>query len=158
MEKINKTIDKIVDIVSIYLFLMLFGTVLLQVFFRYILNTPLIWSEELSRYIFIWISFLGWVLATRNRTHIKVNIVLDSLPTKIKFITSIFIQFLIIIFSTSLIFLGFRMAKISINSPTITLFFTFAYIYAVVPISAALIIFYSIRELMENFKKYKNIN
>ena len=46
-----------------------------QVFFRYALNQPLTWSEELSRYLFIWIVFLATWAAFRQGLHLGVNAV-----------------------------------------------------------------------------------
>lgn len=49
---------------------------LLQVVLRYAFNAPLRWSEELARYVFVWISFLGLYLAYRRGAHLG----LDLLP------------------------------------------------------------------------------
>ncbi len=155
MEKVNsfkKKLDKFVDIIIVILFIIIFSVVLLQIFFRYVLNSPLTWSEELSRYLFIWISFLGWTLATRHNTHIKVEFVINTLPPKIKFIIRLFTQIIIIFFMGMLIYLGIRMAARSVDVPTITLFFTYAYIYAIVPIASAIILFYSILDFINMIK------
>ena len=34
---------------------------------------PLVWSEELARYVFIWVAFLGWIVATERRSHIAIT-------------------------------------------------------------------------------------
>lgn len=150
--KCKETMDKMVNILVVSLFLIVFASVLLQIFLRYVLNSPLTWSEELSRYLFIMICFLGWTLATRNRTHIKVNFILEALPQKIRFTVKIFIQILVLVFTVALIYLGARMAYKSIDVPSITLFFGFAYIYAFIPISGAIIFFYTILETIDLFK------
>ncbi len=155
MEKLNnfrKKLDKFVDIIIVILFTIIFSVVLLQIFFRYVLNSPLTWSEELSRYLFIWISFLGWTLATRHNTHIRVEFAINALPTKIRFIIKIISQIIIIFFVGMLAYLGIRMAARSVDVPTITLFFTYAYIYAIVPISSAIILFYTILDFIDMIK------
>ncbi len=155
MEKLNnfrKKLDKFVDIIIVILFTIIFSVVLLQIFFRYVLNSPLTWSEELSRYLFIWISFLGWTLATRHNTHIRVEFAINALPTKIRFIIKIISQIIIIFFVGMLAYLGIRMAARSVDVPTITLFFTYAYIYAIVPIASAIILFYTILDFIDMIK------
>jgi len=47
--------------------------VLLQVVSRYLLDNSLTWTEELSRYLFAWIIFLGAALGLRDQSHIKVD-------------------------------------------------------------------------------------
>lgn len=44
-----------------------------QVFFRFVLNASLTWSEELSRFAFIWLVYMGAVLGAKERIHIRVT-------------------------------------------------------------------------------------
>lgn len=46
-----------------------------HVFFRYVMKTPLTWSEEATRYLFIWFVFMGVSYGIRNDSHIRVNII-----------------------------------------------------------------------------------
>ena len=152
LSRLKEIMDKVVDVLVVFLFLIIFASVLLQIFLRYLLNFPLTWSEELSRYLFIMVCFLGWTLATRNKSHIKINFILDALPQKIRFTVKIFVQMLVLVFAAALVYLGSRMTYRSIDVPSITLFFGFAYIYAFVPISGAIILFYTILETIDLLK------
>lgn len=51
-----------------------------QVVWRYALNSPLTWSEEISRFLFAWIVFLGAAAAVREGTHIRIDLFVDRLP------------------------------------------------------------------------------
>jgi TRAP-type C4-dicarboxylate transport system permease small subunit len=55
--------------------------IFLQVIFRYIINFPLAWSEELARFLFIWMTFVGGYVAARRGQHIGVELVQNMLPT-----------------------------------------------------------------------------
>ena len=57
---------------AITLFVLMVGLVLAQVVARKFFE-PLVWSEELARYLFIWVAFLGWVVATERRSHIAIT-------------------------------------------------------------------------------------
>ncbi len=46
-----------------------------HVFFRYVMKAPLTWTEESTRYMFIWFVFMGVSYGIRNDTHIRVNII-----------------------------------------------------------------------------------
>ncbi|MEO8133837.1 MAG: TRAP transporter small permease [Betaproteobacteria bacterium] len=54
--------------------------VFLQVLSRYLFNTPLGWSEEVARFAFVWLSFLGAAILIRTDGHIRVTLLVDALP------------------------------------------------------------------------------
>ena len=45
-----------------------------QVFFRYVLNQSLFWSEELARYLLVWLTFLGATVAYRRKAHPGIDV------------------------------------------------------------------------------------
>ncbi|MDO4481512.1 MAG: TRAP transporter small permease [Bacillota bacterium] len=51
-----------------------------QIVTRFILKTPLPWSEELARYMFIWLVWVGAAFATKERKHIRIDVVVSRLP------------------------------------------------------------------------------
>lgn len=57
-------------------------SVILGIFFRYVLKSPLSWVEEFSRLNFIWATFLGACVATRQKDHLKVTIFSEKLSPK----------------------------------------------------------------------------
>lgn len=139
MSRFVALLNRAIDVLAIALFTILFGVVLLQVGFRYILDSPLVWSEELSRYLFIWISLLGWTLAARNKTHINVVLLLNLCPPRLRRGLAMFNDVATAAFALILIRYGTDMAIRSLDVPSITLFFGFALIYAAVPACAAVI-------------------
>jgi TRAP-type C4-dicarboxylate transport system permease small subunit len=55
-----------------------------QIFFRYMFNVPLGWSEELARFAFVWVSFMGASALMRAKEHINVTVFLDVMPARMK--------------------------------------------------------------------------
>ena len=55
--------------------------ILLQVFCRYILNAPLAWPEEASRYMMVWITFLVTPFAYRDNQFIRLETLFEKLST-----------------------------------------------------------------------------
>jgi TRAP-type C4-dicarboxylate transport system permease small subunit len=51
-----------------------------QVLLRNVLGLPLVWSEELARYLTIWLTFLGGAIATANDEHVVVDVIVTMLP------------------------------------------------------------------------------
>lgn len=77
-EKANAAAQQIVTIAFMAMTVLIF----LQVLFRYVIQASLSWSEELARYFFIWLTFIGACVATRERTHIKVTMLIDTIKNK----------------------------------------------------------------------------
>ncbi|MCZ2721929.1 TRAP transporter small permease [Marinomonas sp. 15G1-11] len=65
--------------------------ILLQVFFRYVLNNSFPWSEELARYLMVWMTFLTLPVVSRLKQHAALEIILGSLPHKLNTILQLII-------------------------------------------------------------------
>src|SRR5260221_10133482 len=61
-----------------------FALVLTQVFFRYVLNESLFWSEEVVRYSLVWSTLLGAAVVAHQRAHIRIEILELLLPPTAK--------------------------------------------------------------------------
>src|SRR5215471_5426392 len=56
------------------------------------LGDPLIWTDELSRFLMVWLAVFGWVLATRRRIHVRIRFFQDRLPSSAHKGTELMIQ------------------------------------------------------------------
>lgn len=155
MDTLKRILAKGVNFVAVVLFILVFVTVLLQIFSRYVLNSPLIWTEELCRYTFIWIAMLGWVMGTRNHSHLGVNVVLDALPHRLQIIARLIIKLLTLIFMVILGYYGAVMVGKTISKQTYTLFFTYGVVYGIVPVTALLITLYTLADSLELLKRWQ---
>lgn len=54
--------------------------VCLNVFFRYVLNSGLVWADEVPGFLLVWIAFLGAYLAARDDGHIAFDMLVDAFP------------------------------------------------------------------------------
>jgi TRAP-type C4-dicarboxylate transport system permease small subunit len=58
--------------------------ILVQVFLRYVVKASLPWSEELARYLMVWIGLLGASLALQEGRHIEVTLLLERVPRRVR--------------------------------------------------------------------------
>lgn len=80
-------------------FIAMFFAILLQVLFRYVLGDPLVWPFEFSVYCYIYVIYIGAVVAARRQTHISFDIIFEILPENIRLVLSIITNsFIAIIF------------------------------------------------------------
>ncbi|POQ99190.1 C4-dicarboxylate ABC transporter permease [Alkalispirochaeta sphaeroplastigenens] len=69
--------------VPIGAFLVMFGTFLLQVFFRYVLRSPLTWTQEVIVLSFVWVVIFGASYTMREKGHVKFTMVYDMAPPRV---------------------------------------------------------------------------
>jgi len=148
-----KKTDYILAIILGIIVLVMFA----QVVFRYTLNNSLSWSEELAKYLFIWLCFLGAAVGIRDRIHIGVDFLADRLPVKWKQYLELFNIFLITGFCGIIAAVGFLWVfKTSGTlSPAIRLPLNIAF-YAALPTASLLSVVYGIIRITEDIKKMKN--
>ena len=132
------------------------GIVSINVFSRYVLNHSLGWASELSRYIFIWVTFLGAVLAYDKNEHIGLDFIIDMLPAKIKPIIKLIGDLLILFVLVILLKTGITVATVTSNtSPALGI--VLGKVYTVVPISAVAMIIINLKKVKTRFSELLNI-
>lgn len=48
------------------------------------MNVPLAWTDEMSRFVMIWLAVFGWVIGTRKRAHVRIRFFHDLLPMMVR--------------------------------------------------------------------------
>lgn len=96
-----KVLDEKLEL-SICIVLMSLMTVIIfvQVIMRYVMHNSLVWSEELARYLFIWLIYIGISYGAKIMKHIKIEAALGLFPMKVR---------PIIIIIGDVLFLGFSL-------------------------------------------------
>jgi TRAP-type C4-dicarboxylate transport system permease small subunit len=137
---LTAALDRWTCIACIALFVAILAVMVLQVTFRYALNAPLTWTEELARYLFIWACFLGAPVATRRGNHVTIAFVSDRLPRGLGRAVTAGIQVLSLVFFVQLAIQGAVLTVRSHTVEAITLPIPWSLIYLAVPLSAVLMI------------------
>jgi TRAP-type C4-dicarboxylate transport system permease small subunit len=117
------------------------------VFYRYILNDSISWTEELARYLMVWFALLGMGLALKDNSHVGVSFFLERMPRKVTPIVKIIgeclvLLFLLVLFRYSLNHL--QVVKMQ-TSPSIGIPMVFP--YAAITIGSFLMILECLRHL-----------
>lgn len=124
--------------------------VLIGVTTRYVVGSQVSWSEELARFLLIWIGILGAAYASGQKMHLAIELLEPKLEGAKKKNLRLIISSLVILFAlTVMIIGGFRLIYITHTlgqlSPAMRI--PMAFIYSVVPISGILIIYFKILEI-----------
>lgn len=137
-----KKIIAVLDWMQILLFGGLVSLSFVSVFSRYVLNFSLTWAEELTRYMFVWLVYLGASLCIRRRKHIVMDIVIASMKPGMKRIFSVINNIIMLAFVLVLAQQGFRMMPILSTQASTALQLPMSFVYAAVPVSAILMALY----------------
>jgi len=80
-----KIFDVLCDSTSIVILNLTVAVVFLQVIARYVLQIPIGWTEEVARFAFIWMVFLGIAITERQKAHFRITFVVDRFPGRARF-------------------------------------------------------------------------
>jgi TRAP-type C4-dicarboxylate transport system permease small subunit len=149
-----RVVDRLVDWVAVAAFAGMFSCVLAQVLFRYFLGAPLVWSDELARYLFVWASFLGWILAARRRSHLSIDMLATKLPARGQAALRMLGALAGVSFAGLLVFYGWRIMLRNLDVDTTTLFFSQGVVYAIVPVAALAVGLYALADLRAALRAY----
>lgn len=116
-DKILRYLNNIEDFALVSMFIAMVAIIFSQVIMRKVFNNSLSWSEELGKFLFVWISWLGISIGHRRREHIKITMVVEKLPYKAKKIVEALSELILIIICSIVIYYGILMIGIQVNIP-----------------------------------------
>lgn len=149
MNAMKRGLDRVLTWAVVVLFATLVVDVAWQVFARQVLNEPSGWSEELAKYLFIWLGLFGSALVFGERGHIAVDFAIKKLPEKIKVGIMVLVQLAILAFTgLVLIWGGYLVVQLAWNQNLTGLPVNVGPLYLAVPVSGVLIAFYTIYHLV----------
>ena len=129
MTPLLRGLDWILDQVTLLLLTLLLLVVGAQIFARYVLNHSLFWSEELARYLFIYLVFLGAAIALRRDGHIQVSFFVDRLPPGVRRAVAVAGDVLLLAFAGTVLVQSVRLAAMVWTVPTAALLIPWTLVY-----------------------------
>ncbi len=136
VERINRALEVGVQV----LMAVLTVTVFTQVIFRFLLQQPLSWSEEVGRYVFVWVIWLGTALAVAERGHPGMDFVVGYFSPRWQRLTDIVINLMIAAALTTVAYTGTRLVVGNMSQPSPAMEIPMGIPYAAIPLSAAVML------------------
>lgn len=128
---------------------MIFVT-LAQVVFRYLIEAPLPWSEELARYCFVWIVFLGGAIGLSRGFHLGVDLFVNMLPAPARRGLDMLTSALIAAFAVIVIYASFPVINMNMFQRSPALGVQMSWIYVAIPVSMALIFLICVERIVRD--------
>ncbi|MFC6998935.1 TRAP transporter small permease [Rufibacter roseus] len=149
---IRKKIDSLLFGLLVFLMAFMVLNVLWQVASRYVLRSPSSFTDELARFLLIWVGLLGSAYVTGKKLHLAIDIIPSKMTGKGAKNLSIFINILVALFALFvMVWGGLKLVYITLtlNQTSAALNVPLGYVYSVLPLSGLLIIYYSFMNLTE---------
>ncbi len=154
-----KQVVRVVDALLKWTVIIVMGinvlNVLWQVFTRFVLNNPSSWTEELARYLLIWVSLLGASYAHRLKMHLAIETLTDKFAGKTKYYANVFIQSVVFLFAFFVMVAGGAYLvnlTFTLQQMSAALQIPLGYVYLAIPLSGILIMFYSAVFIIEDYR------
>ena len=112
--------------------------VFLQVIYRYALTQPLYWSEEVARYLFVWISIVGAALGLQKRGHFGLDLFYRMLPNKGRRFLQFIIYLLMGVVVLVILVQGISLVEKTSLQESPAMGISMGWAYACLPVGAAL--------------------
>lgn len=149
IDYVNKIVGILVGLMLAFMSLL----VIVQVVFRFVIKTPLHWSEELSRYLMIYIVFMGVALVLRKQRMIAIEFISETINETMRKALKTIVMLIVISFSLILLVQGIGILDRVSGQTSAGLGIKMSYSYAAIPMGAALLIMNAVAVIMESFMK-----
>ena len=148
MSRIMRALDRFLFVTIGLLLLGMVVDVAIQVFFRYVIEDPPTWTEELARYLFAWQIFIAAGLAFGRGSHIVVDVLLLVLPSGKQRLLAGVTDAIVLGFLSVLVWLGISMVQLTSNTYSTAMGLNMGIVYASLPLGAAISVLYVVMHLI----------
>ncbi len=122
------------------LLLGVFLVILLQILSRYLPLPAPVWTEELSRWLWVWLVFVGIAEVERTDAHLKMDLLAPLLPPRFRTLIFLVIDMVSLVVFVELIRIGYKGALRSMEATSVTLPVTLVFFYAAYPVAGVFIV------------------
>ena len=152
LAKLKKVINNVIKYVLIALLVAMCAVVFWQVVSRYVIGKSSRWSEEVARYIMVWIAFIGAAAGVTNKSHLGFTLLTKRIKDeRLHKAVTLFSYLMLIFFSYALVHYGYIYAVEGAKQRMMSLPVTMSWVYGVIPAGGLLIILNSIFEIIGLF-------
>ena len=155
MQRFQHRLNRVLEVLLIFLMTVLVLDVLWQVFSRYLLSSPSSFTDELAGFLLIWVGVLGAAYVAGRKEHLAIDILIQrSPPSRQRFLLYL-IHSLIFLFALSVMVIGgvyLMYTRFVLEVKSAALQLPLGYVYIVLPISGLIIMYYELIHVL-NLKR-----
>ena len=134
------------------LMLLLVFIVFSQVALRYLTYQPLVWTEEIGRYVFIWLSLIGAAAGTQRAGHFAIDFLPRSLPRRAGHVLKAVIRIVETALYGTMCWTGFLVTKVTHQQMSSSIDMPMSIPYAALPVAGLLLCVSSLRNAVTELR------
>jgi TRAP-type C4-dicarboxylate transport system permease small subunit len=142
---VDKLLDRLIEAACAVAVVALTVIVSLQVFNRFVLKTPLAWSEDLAMLLFQWVVFLGAALGVKRMRHFGIELVVRKFPETMRRWVELLTPVVMAIVAFVMIVQGWTILTFNRNRTYPTMDLTYIWAFLPIPPAGVLILIYLVQ-------------
>ncbi|AXV67523.1 TRAP transporter small permease [Pseudoalteromonas sp. SSMSWG5] len=151
MTKLNSHLNSLIERILIVAMIAIVAVVTWQVFSRFILRSPSSYTEELARFLLMWIGVLGASYAYRTRAHLGLDLFYQKMVPTLRRKCTFIIELSVLITASCILVYGgslLMMLSFELEQSSAALGINMGFVYAVLPLSGLLIVFNCVENIV----------
>lgn len=153
---LKKIYNNLEEIIGTALFVIMLVILVVQTLTRQGIGVPLVWTEELSKLLFIYAGYLGIAASIKDNSHVSIDVFVKKFPEKVQKWIYIFNQLLILAALITVFVVSLTIVDRHAHLTIVTLKISYAYMYAALPILTLLMVYRLIERLVKEWRKSKS--
>lgn len=153
LDRLIKIVYKIVLAAVIAMGLVMLVVAWAHVFYRYVLNDSLSWSEELLKILLVWFCLLSTTIISVRREHVSIVVFKQMMPLKVNHALTFIAQLLMLAASVVVLCIGINFVIVAGLRMTPVLRIPYRYTFSAIPVSFAILTLYEFRNTIADFLK-----
>jgi TRAP-type C4-dicarboxylate transport system permease small subunit len=155
MKKLDRALELAIFYASALLMLGLTGVILYAVVARYFFNAAPIWSEEVPRVIFLWVTYLAIAVAVRRGQSLRITFLLERLPPRARMLVEMFMHAAIFVMLAFLVWHNLPVIQLNSQTKMLATQWADAVRYWPLSVGCVLIGLYQVRLVLRTWREYR---
>ena len=155
IRRVNDVANRVTRVACAALGAGIFLVTFVQVFFRYVLNSSLLWAEEVGIYAMVWLTFLGSSLLLREWGHIGITVLLRTVSHRTRVTLLFAIETLMLLFLIFLAYYGTTTAVFGFSRRSPFMGFSTWWLKLAIPVGAVLMLLNLVEQIVADIRHWR---
>lgn len=148
--------DNLEEFIGGVLFILMLIVLTLQIFSRQVLDNPLVWSESLAKFIFIYVGYLAVSVGIKENGHVYIDYFVKKFSIKVQSIIHYLFQVIIVVVIIIMGYIGYEMAIRKVPVTIVSLNISYLYMYMALPLLSILMLYRLIERNLKELRRSKS--